>query len=251
MGSTLTGVASMKRTMSVPPPSASVSPPGTASEPEPPRELAVRLEESRGRLRRTTLVEDVLRFTPSGLVIEHDRALLGPLHLPLASLALATVDPGPAKAGENAGRLPVLRRLSKTAVVPREEGIEGWLWTGRGGSSFPSLAEDDAPNGAILFTKPLAGELVTRSFSPEWVAALAARSPLGEPTVPGLLLRLADTIGAQEVFRRYGIARPLTDREVPPVMRRSLPTDVPADPKLRVVGADPRAATSVAPPGMG
>jgi hypothetical protein len=195
--------------------------------------------------------DDVLRFSPSGLVIEHDRALAGPLTLPLASLALASVDPGPAKAGDMAGRLPVLRRLSKTAVVPREEGIEGWLWTSRGGSVLPSLAEEDAPNGVLLFTKPLAGELVTRSFSPDWVEALAARSPLGDPVVPGLLLRLHDTTGAQEVFRRYGIARPLTDREIPPAMRRSLPTDIPADPALRRSGEDPRAATSVAPPGMG
>jgi hypothetical protein len=235
--------------MSVPPPSPSAPPP--EPEPEAPRELVVRLEESRGRLGRAVVGDDSLRFSPRGLVIEHDRALIRPLVLPLASLALATVDPGPAKAGDLAGRLPVLRRLSKTAVVPREEGIEGWLWTSRGGSALPSLAGDDAPNGALLFTKPLSGDLVTSSFSPEWVAALAERSPLGEPVVPGLLLRLADTIGAQSVFSSYAIARPLTDREVPPAMRRSLPTDVPADPKVVAPGADPRAATSVAPPGMG
>jgi hypothetical protein len=234
--------------VSVPPPS--VAPPPVAA-PEPVRELVVRLEEPRGWGRRGVASDDVLRFTPAGLVIEHDRALVAPLRLPLTALALATVDPGPAKAGEMTGRLPVLRRLTKTAVVPREEGIEGWLWTSRGGSALPSLAEEDAPNGALLFTKPLAGELVTRSFSPEWIAALAARSPLGEPAVPGLLLRLHDTTGAQEVFRRYSLARPLTDREVPPAMRRSLPTDVPADPALRRSGEDPRAATSVAPPGMG
>jgi hypothetical protein len=34
-------------------------------------------------------------------------------------------------------------------------------------------------------------------------------------------------------------------------MRRSLPTDRPADPSLRLGGDDARAATSVAPPGMG
>jgi hypothetical protein len=236
--------------MSMPPPTASVAPPPAAEAPVV-RELLVRLEEPRGWRRRGVVGDDVLRFTPSGLVIEHDRALIEPLLVPLASLALATIDSGPAKAGEMAGRLPVLRRLSKTAVVPREEGIEGWLWTSRGGSALPSLAEEDAPNGALLFTKPLAGELVMRSFAPEWVEALAARSPLGEPAVPGLLLRLADTIGAQEVFRRYGIARSLTDREIPPAMWRSLPTDIPADPALRRSGEDPRAATSVAPPGMG
>ena len=235
--------------MSVPPPSPSDGPDEIAS--EPPRELIVRLEEPRGFGRRGTSDTDALRFSPSGLTIVHERALARPLVVPLASLALATVDPGPAKAGDLVGRLPVLRRLSRTAVVPREEGIEGWLWTSRGGSALPSLADDDAPNGALLFTKPLAGDVVTSSFAPDWVEALAARSPLGEPSVPGLLLRVADTVGAQEVFRRYGLARALTDREVPPAMRRSLPTDVPADPKLRASGDDPRAATSVAPPGMG
>jgi hypothetical protein len=66
-----------------------------------------------------------------------------------------------------------------------------------------------------------------------------------------MLLRLAETKVAREVFGRYGIALPLTDREVPPALRRSLPSDVPADPRLRGSGEDPRAATSVAPPGMG
>ena len=216
-----------------------------------PRELRVRLEEARGWGRRSAAPAGVLRFSPDGLVIEHGRALARPLELPLAALALATVDAGPARAGDDAGRLPVLRRLSRTAVVPREDGIEGWLWTSRGGSALASLAGDDAPNGALLFTKPLAGEVVTRHFAPDWVAALAARSPLGDPVVLGLLLRLADTTGAREVFGRYGIALPLTDREVPPALRRSLPSDVPADPRLRGSGEDPRAATSVAPPGMG
>ena len=234
--------------MSVPPPSSSPAP---ADQPEPPRELLVWLEEPRGWGRRGASETGVLRFSPQGLTIEHQHVLAQPLVVPLASLALATVDPGPPKVGDLVGRLPVLRRLSRTAVVPREEGIEGWLWTSRGGSALPSLAEDDAPNGALLFTKPLAGELVSRSFAPEWVEALAARSPLGEPTVPGLLLRVADTVAAQEVFRRYGIARSLTDREVPPAMRRALPTDVPADPSIRRSDEDPRVATSVAPPGMG
>ena len=153
----------------------------------------MRLEEARGWGRRSAVPAGVLRFSPDGLVIEHGRALAHPLELPLAALALATVDPGPARAGDDVGRLPVLRRLSRTAVIPREDGIEGWLWTSRGGSALASLAGDDAPNGALLFTKPLAGELVTRHFAPDWVAALAARSPLGDPVVLGLLLRLADT----------------------------------------------------------
>ena len=45
-----------------------------------------------------------------------------------------------------------------------------------------------------------------------------------------------------------GGTRPLTDREVPPTMRRSLPTDRPADPSAGLRGEGPRG--SVAPPGF-
>jgi hypothetical protein len=61
---------------------------------------------------------------------------------------------------------------------------------------------------------------------------------------------VAETSRAEIAFRQYGLLKPLTDREVPPTMRRSLPTDRSADPVLRASG-NARAATSVAPPGMG
>ena len=200
-------------TMSVPPPS--VAPP-TVPAPETVRELVVRLEEPRGWRRRGVASDDVLRFTPHGLVIEHDRALVAPLHLPLASLALATVDPGPAKAGDMAGRLPVLRRLTQDGRRPARGGHRGVAVdqprrqraavAGRGGRA--RTARSCSPSRSPASSSPAASR-------PDWVEALAARSPLGEPTVPGLLLRLHDTKGAQDVFRRYGLARPLTDREVP------------------------------------
>jgi len=81
-------------------------------------------------------------------------------------------------------------------------------------------------------------------------ARFAARSPLGSPAVHGLLLRVADTTNAEATFRQFGILRPLTDREVAPTLRRSLPTDRSPDPN---VSAAPQthAANSVAPPGMG
>jgi hypothetical protein len=80
---------------------------------------------------------------------------------------------------------------------------------------------------------------------------IAARSPLGAPAVYGLLFRVADTGKTETTFRQFGLLRPLTDREVPPTLRRPLPTDRPADPVLRGGGEDQRAATSVAPPGLG
>jgi hypothetical protein len=88
------------------------------------------------------------------------------------------------------------------------------------------------------------------SFAPEAAAEIAARSPLGAPAVYGLLFRVTDTRQAETTFRRFGLLRPLTDREVPPTMRRALPTDRPADPVLHA-SEDVRKATSVAPPGLG
>jgi hypothetical protein len=191
-------------------------------------------------------------FSASGTLVEHSGALRRGLVLPPGTLALAAVDPGPAKVPPDTGRFAVLRRLGANSVVPREEGIDGWVWTGRAGGGVPHLCdEDEAPNGLLLFAKPLAGELVAHAFEPDWVEALADRSPLGDPVVAGLLLRLADPSAAERAFREVGLAKPVTDREIPPAYRRSLPTDRPADPALRVRGDDPRAATSIAPPGRG
>ena len=98
----------------------------------------------------------------------------------------------------------MLRRLGPTAVVPREEGIEGWVWTSRGGSALPALGdEDDAPNGLLLFAKPLAGELVSprlraRVGARRWPTARRSASPV----VAGLLLRLADTPARPSVLPR-------------------------------------------------
>jgi hypothetical protein len=233
------------KAMSTPPPTSSFGPPSTGN---PLREFVIALEAERSWLRRRG-GQDALRLSALGAMLEHDRLLREPLKLPLGTLQLGLVEPGSAAAE---GRFPVLRRLSATTVVPREHGIEGWLWTRPGGSGMMMLSDEDAaPNAALLFTKPLAEDVVASSFEPAVLEALAARSPLGAPTVYGFLFRVTDTLLAQNVFRQFGLLRPLTDREVPPTLRRSLPTDRPADPGLRLGGDDGRAATSVAPPGMG
>jgi hypothetical protein len=227
--------------MSLPPPSAAA--PGAG-----PREHVIALEASRswGRARG----EDAVRLSPLGAVIEHSRLLQHPLRLPLGTLQVGLVDPGPAHVPDDTGRFAVLRRLSATAVIPREEGIDGWLWTSTGGSGLTVLGdEEDAPNAGLLFTKPL-GEEAVAAFVPRAAEAIAARSPLGAPAVYGLLFRVADHLLAERTFRQYGLLRPLTDREVPPTLRRSLPGDRPADPQL-AGRADAGSATSVAPPGMG
>ena len=194
--------------------------------------------------------DGALRLSPLGAVLEHERVLQRPLHLPLGVLQLGLIDPGPANVGDQVGRFPVLKRLSATAIVPRHEGIEGWLWTSTGGSALTMLGdEDDAPNAAILFTKPLGGEIID-AFVPQAAAEIARRSPLGAPAVSGLLFRVDQPSRAEIAFLQYGLLRPLTDREVPPTMRRTLPTDRSADPAL-ATRTDARAATSVAPPGMG
>ena len=220
--------------MSTPPPSSG------------PREFALALEGSRSRRK-----ADLLRLSAMGASIEYEAALHTPLRLPLGTLQLGLVDPGPARSGGMVGRFPILKRLSATTVVPREHGVEGWLWTSLGGSALTVLGdEEDAPNAALLFTKPL-GEDAVACFEPDAAAEIAARSPLGAPAVHGLLFRVFDTRQAETAFRRFGLLRPLTDREVPPTLRRSLPTDRHADPAILGGGDDVRAATSVAPPGIG
>jgi hypothetical protein len=229
--------------MSVPPPP-SVAPPVAG-----PREHVLKLEPARSWGRRRGGGEGAVTLSPSGAVVLHDRLLRMPLEIPLGTLQFGLVDPGAARPGGEVGRFPILKRLSATAVIPREQGIEGWLWTSIGGSGLTVLGdEDDAPNAALLFTKPLGEEHVAR-FEPEAAAEIVSSSPLGAPAVLGLLFRVVDTTLAENTFRQYQLLRPLTDREVPPTLRRALPTDRPADPVL-YASEDPRAATSVAPPGM-
>jgi hypothetical protein len=227
--------------MSVPPPSSSFAPPagGNAL-----REFPIVLEAERSWKRRRT-GDDMLRLSALGATLEHERMLQTTLKLPLGMLQIGIVERG---GGD--GRFPILRRLSATAVVPREHGVEGWLWTKAGGSAMTMLGDpDEAPNAALLFTKPL-GEEHLRAFAYEALGEIAARSPLGEPAVHGLLLRVKDASSAENIFRQFGLLKPLTDREVAPTLRRSLPTDRSPDAGL---SADPQAnaATSVAPPGMG
>jgi hypothetical protein len=195
------------------------------------------------------MAPDALRLSPEGATLEVDSILRAPLQLTLGQLHLGQVDRGPAKVRGNAGRFPILRRLSTTAVVPREEGIEGWLWTSIGGSALTLVGDDDeAPTGALLFTKPLGPNELKDVMKPEVLEALVARSPLGVPAVPGFLFRVQEPANAETAFRAYGLLRPLTDREVPPTMRRSLPTDRSADPTISVPSAGPKG--SVAPPGF-
>jgi hypothetical protein len=232
--------------MSVPPPSTSAASPPTP-------ELVIALEEPRGWRKPRRSDADRLRLSASGVSIEHGRVMHSPLELPLGAVKVATVDSGPARASGQFGRFAVLRRLGPTTVIARTEGIEGWLWTSTGGTGLTNLGEDDeAPNVALVFAKPLDEARLRGAFDPEFVTALAARSPLGSPTVLGVLFRVADTLAAEQGFRRWGFQDVLTDREVPPTLRRHLPTDRPADPMVSGGGgADvARAATSVAPPGM-
>ena len=200
--------------------------------------------ESGGRL-----APDALRISPNGASLEVEALLREPLRLTLGQLHIGLVDRGPAKAKGAAGRFPVLRRLSATAVVPREQGIEGWLWTTLGGSALTMLGEEgEAPTGALLFTKPLGPEQLKPVMKREAFEALAAHSPLGVPAVPGVLFRCAEPSSAETAFRAYGLLRPLTDREVPPTMRRALPDDKSADPSIGEPVRGPQG--SVAPPGF-
>jgi hypothetical protein len=206
----------------------SLPPPATSS-----REYTLELEPS-GRL----------ALSATGAVITFEKALQMPLRLPLGTLQLGLVEFG--SGGD--GRFPVLKRLSASQVLPRERGVEGWLWTKGGGSALTVLG--DAPNAALLFTRPL-GNAAVACFEPEAAREIAARSPLGAAAIHGLLFRVDDPVDAETVFRRFGLVRPLTDREVPPTLRRSLPTDRQTVTAASTPLDDARAASSVAPPGLG
>jgi hypothetical protein len=192
------------------------------------------------------LAPDALRMNPAGATLEIDGLLRAPLKLTLGQLQIGMVDRGPAKVRGAAGRFPILKRLSATAVLPREQGIEGWLWTSTGGSALTLIGEG-APTGALLFTKPLGPDQLKEAMEPTALEALSAHSPLGVPSILGVLFRVAEPANAESAFRQYGLLRPLTDREVPPTMRRSLPTDRPADP---TIGGTSAPSKSIAPPGF-
>jgi hypothetical protein len=88
-----------------------------------------------------------------------------------------------------------------------------------------------------------------RRFEPAFAQALVGSSALGSPAVYGLLMRVRDVLAAQTIFTKFGAGKPLTDREVGPMLRRALPTDRPADPMVGVSSSS-RAPGSVAPPGL-
>jgi hypothetical protein len=236
----------MKEVMEAP--VSSSAPPPSAGPPGGPVKHEFLLELETSRKRRGDRV-DLVKLSPLGVELRHTRVLREPLKLPLGAVALAVAEPGGARALDEEGRFPILRRMSATAVVPRDEGVEGWLWTATGGSAFPSLCEEnEAPNAALIFTHPLADDVLERNFEPEFVAALAARSALGEPAIYGLLMRVVDVNLALRTFTKFGLGRPLTDREVAPTLRRSLPTDVSPDPTIAF--SEKNRAGSVAPPGF-
>jgi len=224
--------------MSTPPPAAAA-----------PRELVVPLETPRSGWRRKREAEQRLVLSARGLVIEH-AACVTPLRLALGNLAAVAVERGAAKPAATEGRFPVLRRLGQ-GVLPREEGIEGWLWTSLGGSALTTLGpEDEAPNLALLMAQPLGEEVITASLEAEVVRRVAAASPLGAPSLYGLLLRVADATQAERAFSRLGLLRPVTDREVPPTLRRALPTDRRADPLVAAARPAAGSDASVAPPSL-
>jgi hypothetical protein len=192
-------------------------------------ELVLALEGSRRLGRRGG---GTLRLSAGGAEIAYRGALRAPLVVPLGALRLGLVDAGSPRA---AGRFPVSSRGGHA--------VEGWLWTSSGGSALTVLGDgDEPPNAALLFTTPL-GEDAVACFEPAVAADIVARSPLGAPTLHGLLFRVRDPLQAETAFRRFGLLGPLTERDVPPTLRRSLPTDR----RVRSVGSRPTA--SVAPPG--
>jgi hypothetical protein len=231
-------------------------PPPEISDSEPQRRPPTVIElEAPGGFKRLLGGKGFNRISISGadIWIEHSTTLRAPLRIPPALVSAAAVDPGPASPprGEAIGRFPVLRHLGPGRVLPREEGIEGWAWTSSGGSAFTIIGDEDvAPNLLFVFLTPLQGETLQESLEPKFLEEVAKRSPLGEPAMFGVMVRLAQVEPARAALNRIGLLNDLTDREIAPAQRRHLPTDKPANPSFSH-SDERRARTSVPPPGLG
>lgn len=238
--------------MSTPPPPTGPPRPDRPEKRTRAREITLRLDEDTPKGWRKRLggggkgVGGSIRLVGSQIVFEHPPTLGQPLTILAGLVAVAAVDRGRRSSDGDEGRFAILHRMSGSAVVPAEEGVEGWLWTSRSGSALPMLGEG-TPNLALVFGQPLEAELVEGAFRPEFRSALADRSPLGAPTVFGLLARVADASQAQDAFAELGVDRPLTDREVAPAQRRHLPSDRPANPSVGFSETG-RRRTSIPPP---
>lgn len=242
----------MSDSASVPPPLPSAPPPSEEAAPLK-RVITLTLDQPEGRgawrKRRGAAADRFIRLAGSEITFEHPSALRSALTVPAGLVAIASVDRGRSDGGGLEGRFAILRRMSATAVLPQSDGVEGWLWTSSSGSALPMLG-DGTPNLALVFIKPLEEDLVEGVFQPEFLAALAQHSPLGVPTIFGLLARVTDPMAAEGPFELLGATGPLTDREVAPAQRRHLPSDVAANPTFEL-GEDRRRETSVPPPGLG
>src|SRR4051812_4788117 len=116
---------------STPPPSG--PPPGTAAEaapaapaePAPARVFKLATPTGIKRLLGGSRGVHEISVAPAEILVEHTGSLRAPLRFAPGSIAVAVIDPGPGAASKNTGRFAILRRLSKTAVIPRSEGIEG------------------------------------------------------------------------------------------------------------------------------
>jgi hypothetical protein len=86
--------------------------------------------------------------------------------------------------GEALGRFPILRRLGPDRVVPRTEGIEGWLWTSTGGTALTALGgENEAPASTVSSSaRSSHGTLVRRSTIPGSAATTPVMTPAARST---------------------------------------------------------------------
>ena len=144
--------------------------------PRVPRDYTLVLESSRGLGPRGAPARTPCGSRPQGASLEHERAArTSRCGSRSGQLQLGLVDPGPATRRARSGRFPVLKRLSATAVVPREQGIEGWLWTSTGGSALTMLGdpEDAAQRGAAVHQAARRASVDRRASRPR----RAPRSP--------------------------------------------------------------------------
>ena len=194
------------------------------------------------------MAPDALRLNPAGATLEVDGLLRAPLRLTLGQLHIGLVDRGPAKVRGAAGRFPVLKRLSATTVRAARARDRGLAV-----DEHRRLGADAARRRGRRADRRAAVHQAARARAAQGgdgARARSRRSPRARRSASrrcsACCSAVAEAANAETAFRQYGLLRPLTDREVPPTMRRSLPTDQPADPAIDASAP----SRSVAPPGF-
>ena len=185
----------------------------------------------------------------SGMELHHGGVLRHPLTMPLGAIALAAHRVRPGAPDGRRGSLPRPAPHQLHAVVPREQGVEGWLWTAARRLRVPARCATRTRRPTSRSCSPIRSARTPSTAASPGVRA-GARRPLGARQ-PGRL-RPADArprraAGGAHLHASSASPSRSPTRRSPPTLRRALPTDVSADPTVRSRTAPARRTRSPRP----